>query len=79
MCAVGSSGSPQPAVRLCTKGGWQKVDLSDCIHQEFMRLSSQVKTRQESWILIKKARETIEAAESAYSRGDFFVQDIEAE
>ena len=64
------------AKRPCTNMGWSRSDLSGCVHQEFILLSNQIKTNQESWILIKKARETIENAN--YSPSEYFVKDVQA-
>ena len=80
--ALPNATCPQNAVgmakRPCTKEGWLKVDLSGCVHQEFIILSNQVKTSQESWVLIKRARETLETTQLTYSKDDFFFKDVEA-
>ena len=66
------------AKRPCTNMGWQKSDLSGCIHQEFIILSNQVKNAAdfESWILVKRARETIENAK--YLPTEYFEKDVAA-
>ena len=73
---------PQKAVgmakRPCTQSGWKPVDLSGCIHQEFVALTNKIKASQESWILTKRTREILNQAENAYSRKRFFDKDLEA-
>ena len=65
------------ARRPCSKMGWDKPDLSGCTHQELLLLKSQVQTGQESWILAKKARETIEDINQLYSRQDLYSKDFQ--
>ena len=65
------------ARRPCSKMGWDKPDLSGCTHQELLLLKSQVQTGQESWILAKKARETIEDINQLYSRRDLYSKDFQ--
>ena len=66
------------ARRPCSKTGWEAPDLSGCIHQETIVLSNQIQNSQESWILAKKARETIADVNRHYSRKDLYPKDYKA-
>jgi cadherin EGF LAG seven-pass G-type receptor 1 len=64
--------------RHCTPTGWVKSDLSGCIHQEFIVLSNNLQTSQESWVLAKKAKDTLAEAAQVYQDSDLYDKDVAA-
>lgn len=66
------------AKRSCDQRGWGSSDLTGCVHQEFLLLSNQAKANQESWVLAKKAKETVVDVVHQYLTSDLFKKDFEA-